>query len=84
MEHADTLIAMGGAFLAAALPARIGRRAGLPTIPLFIPAGVLLGPFIAGCVLVLALLGPLAASQSASFAKLLPGDDQEKPATVGV
>ena len=181
---------MGGAFLAAALPARIGRRAGLPTIPLFMLAGILLGPntpgislgadphdfamlsalgrvlllfylglefhlddlqaggrrmlttgavylvmnvlagvlasrlngmgrieasaigltllsrgefalvlgamaaaagldsrlgpFIAGYVLVLALLGPLAASQSDRFAKLLPGGDQEKPAAAGV
>ncbi len=52
MEHADTLIAMGGAFLAAALLARLGRRAGLPTIPLFMVAGILLGPNTPGISLV--------------------------------
>ncbi|NED89619.1 cation/H(+) antiporter, partial [Streptomyces sp. SID11233] len=39
MGHAETLIAMGGAFLAAAVLARAGGRIGLPTIPLFILAG---------------------------------------------
>jgi CPA2 family monovalent cation:H+ antiporter-2 len=50
--HAETLIAMGGAFLAAALFARLGSRIGLPTIPLFILAGILLGPHTPGIVLV--------------------------------
>ncbi|MYY01260.1 MULTISPECIES: cation:proton antiporter [unclassified Streptomyces] len=43
---------MGGAFLAAAVLARVGRRIGLPTIPLFILAGILLGPHTPGIVLV--------------------------------
>ncbi|MEU8956160.1 cation:proton antiporter [Streptomyces sp. NPDC048518] len=43
---------MGGAFLAAAVLARLGGRIGLPTIPLFILAGVLLGPHTPGVVLV--------------------------------
>ncbi|MGC4946284.1 cation:proton antiporter [Streptomyces sp. DT224] len=43
---------MGGAFLAAAVLARAGRRIGLPTIPLFILAGILLGPHTPGIVLV--------------------------------
>ncbi|WP_069812042.1 cation:proton antiporter [Streptomyces sp. TP-A0874] len=42
---------MGGAFLAAAFLARVGRRIGLPTIPLFILAGILLGPHTPGFVL---------------------------------
>jgi monovalent cation:H+ antiporter-2, CPA2 family len=50
--HADTLIAMGGAFLAAAVLARLGGRVGLPTIPLFMLAGILLGPHTPGLVLV--------------------------------
>jgi K+:H+ antiporter subunit KhtU len=52
MGHADTLIAMGGAFVAAAVLARLGGRIGLPTIPLFILAGILLGPHTPGYVLV--------------------------------
>ncbi|MDT0433959.1 cation:proton antiporter [Streptomyces sp. NPDC005840] len=52
MGHADTLLAMGGAFLAAALLARLGGRIGLPTIPLFMLAGILLGPHTPGLVLV--------------------------------
>ncbi|CAL9628621.1 K(+)_H(+) antiporter subunit KhtU [Streptomyces sp. enrichment culture] len=52
MGHADTLLAMGGAFLAAAVFARLGRRIGLPTIPLFMLAGILLGPHTPGPVLV--------------------------------
>ncbi|MER7763171.1 cation:proton antiporter [Streptomyces sp. NPDC097619] len=52
MGHADTLLAMGGAFLAAAVFARLGRRIGLPTIPLFMLAGVILGPHTPGVVLV--------------------------------
>lgn len=43
---------MGGAFLAAAVLARVGGRIGLPTIPLFILAGILLGPYTPGIVLV--------------------------------
>ncbi|MFH8979720.1 cation:proton antiporter [Streptomyces varsoviensis] len=43
---------MGGAFLAAAVLARAGGRIGLPTIPLFILAGILLGPHTPGYVLV--------------------------------
>src|SRR5262245_13677444 len=43
---------MGGAFLAAAFLARLGRRIGLPTIPLFMLAGILLGPHTPGVVLV--------------------------------
>jgi len=50
--HADTLLAMGGAFVAAAVLARLGRRIGLPTIPLFMLAGILLGPHTPGVVLV--------------------------------
>ncbi|CAL9492177.1 cation:proton antiporter [Streptomyces albus] len=52
MGHADTLLAMGGAFVAAAVLARLGNRIGLPTIPLFILAGILLGPHTPGFVLV--------------------------------
>ena len=52
MGHADTLLAMGGAFLAAAFFARIGGRIGLPTIPLFMLAGIVLGPNTPGVVLV--------------------------------
>ncbi|WP_246567181.1 cation:proton antiporter [Streptomyces flaveus] len=43
---------MGGAFLAAAVLARVGARIGLPTIPLFILAGILLGPHTPGIVIV--------------------------------
>ncbi|MGV9284385.1 cation:proton antiporter [Streptomyces sp. NPDC003730] len=52
MGHADTLLAMGGAFVAAAFLARVGGRIGLPTIPLFMLAGILLGPHTPGFVLV--------------------------------
>jgi monovalent cation:H+ antiporter-2, CPA2 family len=52
MHLADTLVALGAAFLAAGLAARIGRRAGLPTIPLFMLAGLLLGPNTPGIALV--------------------------------
>jgi CPA2 family monovalent cation:H+ antiporter-2 len=48
----DELVALGGAFLAAGLLARIGRRIGLPTIPFFIAAGILTGPHTPGLVLV--------------------------------
>jgi monovalent cation:H+ antiporter-2, CPA2 family len=50
--HTEILLAMGGAFLAAAFLARLGRRIGLPTIPLFMLAGILLGPHTPGVVLV--------------------------------
>ena len=50
--HAEVLLAMGGAFLAAALLARLGGRIGLPTIPLFMLAGILLGPHTPGLILV--------------------------------
>ena len=52
MGHADILLAIGGAFLAAAFLARLGSRIGLPTIPLFILAGILLGPHTPGLVIV--------------------------------
>ncbi|WP_435281504.1 cation:proton antiporter [Streptomyces koelreuteriae] len=52
MGHADSLLAMGGAFLAAAFLARLGGRIGLPTIPLFMLAGILLGPHTPGLVIV--------------------------------
>jgi CPA2 family monovalent cation:H+ antiporter-2 len=48
---ADQLVALGGAFLVAALLARAGHRIDLPTIPLFILAGILLGPNTPGIVL---------------------------------
>jgi CPA2 family monovalent cation:H+ antiporter-2 len=48
----NELIALGGAFLAAGLLARAGRRLGLPTIPLFMLAGILLGPNTPGIELV--------------------------------
>ena len=40
----DALVALGGALLAAGVLARPGRRVGLPTIPFFMAAGILLGP----------------------------------------
>jgi CPA2 family monovalent cation:H+ antiporter-2 len=48
----DTLIAVGGALLAAGVLARLGRRVGLPTIPFFMVAGVLFGPHTPGVRLV--------------------------------
>ena len=48
----EQLVALGGAFLAAGLLARAGRRIGLPTIPFFIAAGILFGPSTPGLVLV--------------------------------
>jgi hypothetical protein len=48
----EQLVALGGAFLAAGLLARAGRRIGMPTIPLFIIAGILFGPDTPGLVLV--------------------------------
>jgi K+:H+ antiporter subunit KhtU len=46
------LLAIGGAFLAAAFLARLGGRIGLPTIALFTLAGILLGPNTPGLVIV--------------------------------
>jgi CPA2 family monovalent cation:H+ antiporter-2 len=48
----DELVALGGAFLAAGLLARVGRRVGLPTIPFFMLAGVVFGPHTPGLALV--------------------------------
>lgn len=48
----ETLVAVGGAFLAAALLARLGRRVGLPTIPFFMAAGIIFGPNTPGLALV--------------------------------
>jgi CPA2 family monovalent cation:H+ antiporter-2 len=45
---ADELIALGASLLAAGVLARIGRRFGLPTIPLFMLAGVAFGPHTPG------------------------------------
>ena len=45
------LIVLGVAFLLAGLLARAGRRVGLPTIPLFMAAGILVGPYTPGPVL---------------------------------
>lgn len=60
---ASPLVGLGGSFLAAGLLARLGRRAGLPTIPLFMAAGIVFGPHTPGIVLVEdpAALGLLAA-----------------------
>jgi K+:H+ antiporter subunit KhtU len=49
---AEPLVALGGSFLAAALLARLGSRAGLPTIPLFMAAGIVFGPHTPGLALV--------------------------------
>jgi K+:H+ antiporter subunit KhtU len=48
----NALVALGGAFLAAGLLARLGRRIGLPTIPFFMAAGILTGPNTPGLVLI--------------------------------
>jgi CPA2 family monovalent cation:H+ antiporter-2 len=48
----DALIALGGAFLVAGFLARLGRRVGLPTIPLFMLAGLLCGPNTPGIELI--------------------------------
>jgi monovalent cation:H+ antiporter-2, CPA2 family len=45
---ADALVALGGAFLVCGLLARLGVPIGLPTIPLFMLAGVVLGPHTPG------------------------------------
>jgi CPA2 family monovalent cation:H+ antiporter-2 len=44
----NDLMAFGALLLGAALLARLGRRLGLPTIPFFMAAGILLGPAIPG------------------------------------
>ena len=51
MEIADALVAIGGAFLAAGLLARLGRRIELPTIPVFVVAGIIFGPNTPGIAL---------------------------------
>lgn len=48
----NILIAVGGAFLAAGILARAGRRIGLPTIPFFMAAGIIFGPNTPGISLV--------------------------------
>jgi CPA2 family monovalent cation:H+ antiporter-2 len=60
----DALVGIGGAFLAAGIFGRFGRSVGLPTIPLFMAAGILFGPNTPGLVVVehpeeLELLGVL-------------------------
>lgn len=52
MHIAEALIALGGAFLVWGLIARAGIRIGLPTIPLFMIAGVIFGPNTPGIALV--------------------------------
>ena len=52
MSARDTLVALGASLLAAGLLARLGRRIGLPTIPLFMIAGLLFGPNTPGIQLV--------------------------------
>ncbi|MGW5361115.1 cation:proton antiporter [Actinopolymorpha pittospori] len=52
MPVGDALIALGGAFLAAGILGRAGRRLGLPTIPLFMLAGFVFGPHTPGVALV--------------------------------
>ena len=48
---AHELVVLGAAFLLAALLARLGARFGLPTIPLFMAAGIATGPNTPGLVL---------------------------------
>lgn len=45
---ASSLVAIGATLLAAGLLGRAGRRVGLPTIPLFMLAGIIFGPHTAG------------------------------------
>ena len=52
MSARDALVALGASLLAAGLLARLGRRIGLPTIPLFMLAGLLFGPNTPGIQLV--------------------------------
>jgi len=51
-EVGRELIALGGALVVAGFLARAGRRVGLPTIPLFMLAGILAGPHTPGPVLI--------------------------------
>ncbi|HEV2760804.1 MAG TPA: cation:proton antiporter [Acidimicrobiales bacterium] len=51
-ETGRELVALGAALLIAGLLARAGRRIGLPTIPLFMAAGILTGPHTPGPVLI--------------------------------
>ena len=51
-ETGRELVALGAALLVAGVLARAGRRIGLPTIPLFMAAGILTGPHTPGPVLV--------------------------------
>jgi CPA2 family monovalent cation:H+ antiporter-2 len=48
----NELVALGGAFLAAGVLARFGRRVGFPTIPFFMLAGIIFGPNTPGVALV--------------------------------
>ena len=48
----NELIALGGAFLAAGVLGRLGRRIGFPTIPFFMAAGIIMGPNTPGLVLI--------------------------------
>ncbi|HEY8543791.1 MAG TPA: cation:proton antiporter [Acidimicrobiales bacterium] len=48
----EALVAIGGAFLAAGIFGRFGRRVGLPTIPFFMAAGLLFGPNTPGLVVI--------------------------------
>lgn len=53
MHHiGDGLILLGGAFLVCGLIARVGVPIGLPTIPLFVIAGIVFGPHTGGLDLV--------------------------------
>lgn len=52
MHIAEALIALGGAFLVCGVIARAGVRVGLPTIPLFMIAGIIFGPNTPGITLV--------------------------------
>ncbi|ONI85583.1 cation/H(+) antiporter [Saccharothrix sp. ALI-22-I] len=52
MTTGHALLAVGGAFLAAGVIARAGVRIGLPTIPLFMVAGIVFGPNTPGLSLV--------------------------------
>ncbi|GAA3887816.1 cation:proton antiporter [Saccharothrix violaceirubra] len=52
MSTGHALLAVGGAFLAAGVIARAGVRIGLPTIPLFMVAGIVFGPNTPGIALV--------------------------------
>ena len=51
-DNGRELVALGAALLVAGILARGGRRIGLPTIPLFMAAGILSGPHTPGPVLI--------------------------------